>query len=50
MNKIKDKLKTLFLRTREKRLKMKQCDYIEKDNVVNEELSSIQQDIYNTIY
>ena len=46
---IKDKLKTLAAKTKEKRSQIKQCKYTKKDSVVNEELASIQQNIYNTI-
>lgn len=46
---IGEKLKLLSLKTKKRRLEMKQYDYIEKDSIVNKELSDIQQDIYNTI-
>lgn len=46
---VKDKLKILSLKTREKRLEMKQRKCTEKNSNINEELASIQQNIYNTI-
>lgn len=49
MKTIKDKLRILAIKTKGKRSQIKQCKYIKKDVVINKELASIQQNIYNTI-
>jgi len=46
---IKDKLKILSLKTKGKRMEMKQCKCTKKDSVVNKELADIQKYIYKTI-